>query len=61
MSTLITLVSVAAEAEHHGPGALSYIIAGAAAATFALLGFVTWSYRNVARRHPNRPGANSGH
>ena len=61
MSDLITLVSAAAEAEHHGPGPISFVIAGAAAGTFALLGFVTWSYRSVARRHPNRPGANSGH
>ncbi len=61
MSTLITLAAGAAETGHEGAGAIGFVIAGAAAAAFVLLGLVTWSYRNVANRHPNRPGANSGH
>ena len=28
---------------------------------FAMLGFVTWSYRDVANRHDHKSGGNSGH
>jgi hypothetical protein len=61
MTTLITLAAGVAETGHEGAGPAGFAIAGAAAAVFLLLGLVAWSYRNVANRHPNRSGANSGH
>jgi hypothetical protein len=32
-----------------------------AAAAFLVLGFVTWSYRDVANRHSDKTGGASGH
>ena len=32
-----------------------------AAAVFTLLGFITWSYRDVANRHSNKTGGDSEH
>lgn len=36
------------------------VFAGIAAAVFVLLGFITWSYRDVANRHAGK-GDNSDH
>ncbi len=35
--------------------------AGLAAAVFTLLGFITWSYRDVANRHSNKTGGDAHH
>ena len=32
-----------------------------AASVFALLGFITWSYRDVANRHSDKTGGHSDH
>jgi len=56
------LVTVLAEAEPHELAPLlmpPIAFAGVAVAFFALLGFVTWSYRDVANRHANK--ASKGH
>lgn len=52
MNLVAQLAMAAAETEHHGNVALETLIFGAiAAAVFALLGLVVFSYRNVANRH----------
>jgi len=50
------LVNVLAEAvDHHVELPFPAIVFGLIAAViFAALGFVTWSYRNVANRHPQK-------
>ncbi|MGO2683158.1 hypothetical protein [Microbacterium sp.] len=52
MNLVAQIAMAAAETEHHGNVALETVIFGAiAAGLFALLGLVTFSYRNVANRH----------
>lgn len=52
--TLLTAIAAAAE-EHHGNVALETLPYGlVAAAVFALLGLVAFSYRNVANRHADK-------
>ncbi|KDA06255.1 4-hydroxybenzoate polyprenyltransferase [Microbacterium sp. CH12i] len=52
MNLVAQLAMAAAETEHHGNVALETVIFGLiAAGLFALLGLVTFSYRNVANRH----------
>ncbi|MBA8815987.1 heme/copper-type cytochrome/quinol oxidase subunit 2 [Microbacterium halimionae] len=57
--TLSTLVAFAAEeSEHHGNVALETIgYFFVALLVFAVLGFVAWSYRGVANRHPQKAQA----
>lgn len=56
---LATIVALAAEeSEHHGNVALETVQYGIiAVVVFALLAFVTMSYRNVANRHANKAEA----
>ncbi|WP_105565285.1 hypothetical protein [Microbacterium halophytorum] len=52
--TLLTAIAAAAE-EHHGNVAMETLPFGIiAAVVFALLGLVTFSYRNVANRHSDK-------
>lgn len=52
MNLVAQIAMAAAETEHHGNVALETVIFGLiAAGLFALLGLVTFSYRNVANRH----------
>ena len=52
MSLLVTLVT---ETEELAPLIMpSLAFAGIAVAVFLLLGFVTWSFRDVANRHSNK-------
>lgn len=52
MNLVAQLAMAAAETEHHGNVALETLIFGIiAAAIFALLALVVFSYRNVANRH----------
>ncbi|GAB3633636.1 hypothetical protein ACNPNP_09805 [Microbacterium sp. AGC85] len=52
MNLVAQIAMAAAETEHHGNVAMETLIFGViAAALFALLGLVTFSYRNVANRH----------
>lgn len=52
MNLVAQIAMAAAEAEHTGNVAMDTLIFGAiAAGLFALLGLVTFSYRNVANRH----------
>ncbi|WP_426182547.1 hypothetical protein [Microbacterium sp. TWP3-1-2b2] len=52
MNLVAQIAMAAAETEHHGNVAMETLIFGLiAAALFALLGLVTFSYRNVANRH----------
>lgn len=52
MNLVAQIAMAAAETEHHGNVAMDTLIFGViAAALFALLGLVTFSYRNVANRH----------
>jgi len=51
------LVTVLTESEPHELAPLlmpPLAFAGVAVAIFTLLGFVTWSYRDVANRHANK-------
>lgn len=57
------LVTVLSETEAHELAPLimhPLAFAGIAVALFAALGFVTWSYRDVANRHANK-AAKGGH
>ena len=52
MSLLVTLVT---ETEELAPLLMPPLaFAGIAVAVFVLLGFVTWSFRDVANRHSNK-------
>lgn len=52
-------VLAAAEA---APGFFDNVIFGIVAfAIFTLLGFVTWSYRDVANRHDHKSGNSNSH
>lgn len=52
MSLLLTLI---AETEEKAPLLMPPLaFAGIAVAVFLLLGFVTWSFRDVANRHSNK-------
>ncbi|MCE7483074.1 MULTISPECIES: hypothetical protein [Microbacterium] len=52
MNLVAQIAMAAAETEHTGNVAMDTLIFGAiAAGLFALLGLVTFSYRNVANRH----------
>lgn len=52
MNLVAQLAMAATETESHGNVAMETLIFGLiAAAIFALLGLITFSYRNVANRH----------
>ena len=52
MSLLVTLVT---ETEELAPLIMDpFAFAGIAVGVFVLLGFVTWSFRDVANRHSNK-------
>lgn len=58
MNLAAQIAMAAAETEHHGNVAMETLIFGLiAAGTFALLGLVTFSYRNVANRHSDKAEA----
>jgi len=58
MSQLFALV---AETEELAPLLMPPLVfAGIALAVFALLGFVTWSFRDVANRHSQKTGGQGG-
>jgi len=58
MSLLHTLVM---ETEELAPLLMPPLaFAGVAAAVFVLLGFVTWSFRDVANRHSQKTGGQGG-
>jgi hypothetical protein len=40
---------------------LPFVVAGIAFVVFLTLGFVTWSYRDVANRHSDRTGGTDSH
>ena len=51
-----------AEAETHVASAIPGFVYGAIAmALFVVLGFVTWSYRDVANRHEHKSSDSKGH
>jgi hypothetical protein len=58
-------IQVVAEAEHELAPLLMdpLAFAGVAVAVFVLLGFITWSFRDVANRHRNKwpQGGGTGH
>ena len=58
MSHLFTLLTEAAPAQLVMPNWAFPLIA---AGIFTLLGFITWSYRDVANRHSDKTGGASGH
>lgn len=58
------LPTILAETEHELAPLLAepWVFAAVAAAIFLVLGFVTWSYRDVANRHSDRVSSHdSGH
>lgn len=60
MNLVAQIAMAAAETEHHGNVALETLVFGLiAAGIFALLGFVTFSYRHVANRHSGKADAAS--
>lgn len=50
-----------AEAAEHAPAVPAFIFPVVAAAVFLLLGFVTWSFRDVAYRHSHKFEATRHH
>ncbi|MDX2375490.1 hypothetical protein M4I32_01585 [Microbacterium sp. LRZ72] len=56
--SLATTLLAAAEEAHHGNVALETVIFGIiAVAVFAVLGLITFSYRDVANRHAGKADA----
>lgn len=56
------LLAVAAAEEHAAPLVMpNWAFALTAFIIFVVLGFVTWSFRDVANRHSDRIHAASGH
>jgi hypothetical protein len=56
------MIRILAEAEVVNPLPFPGVVFGAIAmATFLLLGFVTWSYRDVANRHDHKESDSKGH
>lgn len=53
-------INVAAEAASQGPN-FNWVMGAIAMGIFIVLGFVTWSYRDVANRHDHKSNNNSGH
>lgn len=58
----MSLITAAAEAVHHVELPMPSIMYGViAVAGFLILGIVTWSFRDVAMRHPQKFGTTTGH
>lgn len=56
------MIRILAEAEVVNPLPFPGVVFGAIAMTvFLLLGFVTWSYRDVANRHDHKDSHSEGH
>jgi hypothetical protein len=56
------MIRILAEAEVVNPLPFPGVVFGAIAMTiFLLLGFVTWSYRDVANRHSHKDSDSKGH
>jgi hypothetical protein len=56
------MIRILAEAEVVNPLPFPGVVFGAIAmAVFLLLGFVTWSYRDVANRHDHKDSDSKGH
>ncbi|MFJ3384146.1 hypothetical protein EDF24_2185 [Curtobacterium sp. PhB130] len=54
-------MTLLAEAAEHASSVPAFIFPVVAAAFFAFLGFVTWSFRDVAYRHSNKFEATRTH
>ena len=54
-------MTLIAEAAEHASGVPAFIFPVVAAAFFAFLGFVTWSFRDIAYRHSNKFEATRTH
>jgi len=52
-------IYLAAEAAGAAPGLPGFVFGIIAFAVFLLLGFVTWTYRDVANRHEHKSGKGS--
>lgn len=61
MSLLSSLVVTAAVAEENALPFPSIVFALIAASVFVALGFVVWSYRDVANRHSSKTRGSAGH
>ena len=60
--TVLALSELAAHEEELAPLLMSpFAFAGIAAAIFILLGFVSWSFRDVANRHSDKVHASGDH
>ena len=56
------MIRILAEAEVVNPLPFPGVVFGAIAiGVFLLLGFVTWSYRDVANRHDHKNSGSEGH
>jgi hypothetical protein len=56
------MIRILAEAEVVNPLPFPGVVFGAIAmGIFLLLGFVTWSYRDVANRHDHKNSGSEGH
>lgn len=56
------MIRILAEAEVVNPLPFPAFVFGAIAmTTFILLGFITWSYRDVANRHDHKSSNSQGH
>ena len=56
------LATILAETEEHAPLLMPPLaFAGVAVAVFLLLGFVTWSFRDVANRHSEKTSNDDSH
>ncbi len=56
------MIRILAEAEVVNPLPFPGVVFGAIAmSVFLLLGFVTWSYRDVANRHDHKSSNSEGH
>jgi heme/copper-type cytochrome/quinol oxidase subunit 2 len=56
------LATVLTETEELAPLIMSpFAFAGIAVAVFVALGFVTWSFRDVANRHSQKTSASNSH
>lgn len=58
---MLTTFLAEAEAELAPMIAEPWVFAVIAAAFFAVIGFVTWSYRDVANRHSDKVSDSAGH
>ena len=53
---------VAAAVEHNSTLPVPALVYGlASAGTFVLLGFIVWSFRDVANRHSHKTSGSAGH